>query len=67
MIVQDKKKVAVRRLFPSIPARPSGPPLSTDYSKGKRKWLLFGLAVVLSGWLMKQRKVQDMIRQLSNL
>lgn len=50
----DKKLNALSWLFPSLPARPTGPPTPTE-GRSFTKWFLFALATVFAGLLTKKK------------
>ncbi|KAK0192633.1 NAD-aldehyde dehydrogenase [Armillaria mellea] len=50
----DKKLNALGWLFPSLPARPTGPPTPAE-GRSFTKWFLFALAAVFAGLLTKKK------------
>ncbi|KAK0458933.1 NAD-aldehyde dehydrogenase [Desarmillaria tabescens] len=50
----DKKLKAISWLFPTLPARPTGPPAPTE-DRSFTKWFLFALATVFAGLLTKRK------------
>ncbi|KAK0496050.1 NAD-aldehyde dehydrogenase [Armillaria luteobubalina] len=50
----DKKLNALSWLFPSLPARPTGPPTSKE-GRSYTKWFLFAIATVFAGLLTKKK------------
>ncbi|KAK0238104.1 NAD-aldehyde dehydrogenase [Armillaria nabsnona] len=50
----DKKLNALSWLFPTLPARPTGPPTPTE-GRSFTKWFLFALATVFAGLLTKKK------------
>ncbi|SJK98417.1 related to aldehyde dehydrogenase [NAD(P)] [Armillaria ostoyae] len=50
----DRKLNALNWLFPTLPARPTGPPAPTE-GRSFTKWFLFALATVFAGLLTKKK------------
>ncbi|KAF9009920.1 NAD-aldehyde dehydrogenase [Cyathus striatus] len=53
----DKNVKASLRLLPSLPRRPSGPPLLAAVSKGWGKWFFVALAAAVAGILTRREKI----------